>query len=113
LSVFFAARRGLRQLPRYRQVVAVLARHGFGFLLGQLGLTGRWRRAEPAEEVGDAGGTLPEHLRLAFEELGTTFIKIGQILSTRADLLPAPYIASLSRLQDNVPPESPASVLAV
>ncbi|MHB1160469.1 MAG: ABC1 kinase family protein [Chloroflexota bacterium] len=95
------------RLGRYRQIVTILARHGFGFLVDQLGLgslvpfhrgiLGHARRAEPY--------TQPEHLRLAFEELGATFIKLGQILSTRADLLPPEYVRELSKLQDAVPPE--------
>lgn len=48
--------------------------------------------------------TPPEHVRVALEELGTTFIKLGQILSTRADLLPPRYLDELARLQDSVPP---------
>lgn len=54
--------------------------------------------------------TQAEHLRLAFEELGATFIKLGQILSTRSDLLPPEFIHELSKLQDAVPPE-PSSVI--
>lgn len=46
----------------------------------------------------------PLHLRLALEELGTTFIKLGQILSTRADLLPPEYLVELQKLQDSAPP---------
>lgn len=95
------------RLGRYRQVLEILARHGFGWLLGQLGLTRRmltfpWgplgHRPPPAP-------TQAEHLRLALEELGVTFIKLGQILSTRSDLLPPEYVAELQKLQDAVPAE--------
>lgn len=91
---------------RYRQVVTVLARHGFGFVAGDapplrwVPLSG-WlsSRINPAP-----GASRPEHLRLALEQLGTTFIKLGQILSTRSDLLPEEYIAELSKLRDSAAP---------
>jgi ubiquinone biosynthesis protein len=96
-----------RHLRRYRQIVEVLARHGFGAALSQLGLGRRLglpvrllRRERPSVEI-----TPAQHMRLALEELGPTFIKFGQIISTRPDLLPPDFIAELSRLQDDVPPE--------
>ncbi len=91
---------------RYRQVVRVLFQHGFGYLVDQLGLTHLvpfpWVLLGHGRE---APRTQAAHLRLALEELGATFIKLGQILSTRADLLPPEFTAELSRLQDSVPPE--------
>lgn len=96
-----------RHLNRYRKIVEVFARHGFGALLGQLDLDRRiippryWFRKERPEPP---GRTPAEHLRLALEELGPTFVKFGQILSTRPDLLPPEFIVELSRLQDEVPP---------
>lgn len=91
---------------RFRQIAEILARHGLGYLAGVLGLErfvpfhkgllGHARRAAPY--------TRPEHLRLALEELGAAFIKLGQILSTRADLLPPEYQAELAKLQDAAPP---------
>ena len=69
---------------RYREILGTLARHGIG-VVGNHQI-----RAE--------------HLRQACEELGTVFIKLGQMLSTRADLLPETYRNELSKLQDQVPP---------
>ncbi|MBI2952797.1 MAG: AarF/ABC1/UbiB kinase family protein [Chloroflexi bacterium] len=99
-------------LGRYRQIAQVLVRHGFGYLISRLGLGflvplhwgffGQHPNARPHSEA--------EHLRLAFEELGATFIKLGQVLSTRSDLLPPEYIAELSKLQDAVSP-APADVI--
>ncbi len=83
----------------------MLVRHGFGELLDQLELLPafsaprRLLRREGREVLG-----APQRLRLALEELGPTFVKLGQILSTRPDLLPPAYIEELSRLQDAVPP---------
>lgn len=96
-----------RHLRRYRQIVEVLIRHGFGDVLSLLGLGRRLglpirllRRGRPSAEI-----TRAQRVRLALEELGPTFIKFGQILSTRPDLLPPDFVAELSRLQDAVPPE--------
>ena len=99
---------------RSRQIAEVLARHGLGYLAGVLGLErllpfqrglfGHPRRAEPY--------TRPEHLRMALEELGAACIKLGQILSTRADLLPPEYQAELAKLQDAAPPVPPELIEA-
>jgi ubiquinone biosynthesis protein len=93
----------LRHLQRYRRVVAVLTKYGFGYLLDQLGLGGfgvfRWI-ARP--EVLDASP--PERIRMVVEELGPTAVKMGQMLSTRGDVIPADIIWELERLVDTVPP---------
>jgi ubiquinone biosynthesis protein len=91
---------------RYLQIITTLSRHGLGWLVARLGLAtvvpfhwgllGHPRRRKPY--------SAPEHLRLAFEDLGPTFIKLAQILSTRPDLISPPYAEELSRLQDRVRP---------
>ncbi|MCB9098937.1 MAG: phosphotransferase [Anaerolineales bacterium] len=96
-----------RHLNRYRQIAEVLVSHGFGALLAQVGLDRHlglpwWLfRKEQSDE---AEITPAQHVRLALEELGPTFVKLGQILSTRPDFLPPAYIVELSRLHDQVPP---------
>jgi ubiquinone biosynthesis protein len=90
---------------RYRQIAHTLARHGLGYSLDVLGLEqfvplhtgflGHARRADPY--------TRPEYVRMALAELGTTFIKLGQILSTRPDLVPREYQVELAKLQDQAP----------
>lgn len=84
-------------LNRSRQIARVLLSHGWNFL----------RNNE--QPIADATSAVaaparPLHLRLALEELGTTFIKLGQILSTRADLLPPEYLVELTKLQDSATP---------
>ncbi|MGD9175039.1 MAG: AarF/UbiB family protein [Desulfobacterales bacterium] len=95
-------------MNRYRQILAVLIKYGFGDLLDRLridqyigaGLQAISRkRAERVEKL-----TRPQRLRMAFEELGPTYIKLGQILSTRPDLVPVDILEELTRLQDEVPP---------
>lgn len=89
---------------RYRQIAAILRRHSLGFLGGLIGLDRlmpfRRRAAASATETLES----PAHLRRALEELGPTFIKLGQVLSTRPDLLPPAYIDELVKLQDAAPP---------
>lgn len=90
---------------RYRQIVDIIGRHGLGFLIGSLGPTDLIPFRQSTSSRSRARHvTRPEHIRLAIEELGPTFIKLGQILSTRGDLLPAPYLNELAKLQDGVPP---------
>ncbi|WP_253202062.1 AarF/ABC1/UbiB kinase family protein [Subtercola sp. PAMC28395] len=94
-------------IERYRQIAAVLARHGFGFILGASGLDRFEVAALVAHTNGrsDAGGNAgPPQLRSALEELGPTFVKLGQLLSTRSDLLPPAYVAELQKLQDSARP---------
>lgn len=91
---------------RYRYMLKTLARHGLGYSVARIGLSGLipFHRGLLGHPHQDAPFTQPQHLRLALQELGTAYIKLGQILSTRADLLPPEYIAELSRLQSEVPP---------
>ena len=100
--------RTYRHLNRYRQILAILIKYGFGDLLDRLridqyigaGLQAISRkRTERVEKL-----TRPQRLRMAFEELGPTYIKLGQILSTRPDLVPVDILEELARLQDEVPP---------
>lgn len=102
--------RQLRYLGRYREISAVLARYGFDQVLESLQLYGLRERV--FRLFRKSGADLPPspeaRLRAALEELGPAFVKLGQILSTRADLLPLSYVEELSRLQDRVPPFSPA-----
>jgi ubiquinone biosynthesis protein len=90
------------QAVRAKEIAAVLARHGFADLLDQLDLPdGVWRRLAP--QMGVHRSTW-ERLRLSLEELGPAFIKFGQILSMRPDVLPHPLILELRKLQDSVRP---------
>ncbi len=97
----------VRHLRRYQHIFSVFARHGFGFAISLLPAEPGWLRgAAPMPEA----RRLPVHFRLALEELGPTFVKLGQMLSTRPDLLPPDYIAELAKLQDEVPPVSWAEI---
>jgi ubiquinone biosynthesis protein len=105
-----------RHLARYRRIAEVLARHGFGAVLTQLGLDDRLNipRRLLRRGVDEADRVPPAvRLRLALEELGPTFIKLGQIASTRPEILPPAVLAELGNLHDNVPPDPWETILPI
>ncbi|MGB3682061.1 MAG: AarF/ABC1/UbiB kinase family protein [Rubrobacteraceae bacterium] len=99
-------------LNRYRRIAEVLSRHGMGYMVGVFGLENHvpFHKGFLGHPSRDEPYTRPEHLRMALEELGATFIKLGQILSTRPDLMPPEYQAELAKLQDAAPPVPPEAV---
>ncbi len=99
--------RTYRHLNRYRQILTILFKFGFGDLLEMLKIDQYievgLQMISKKREIRIERLTKPQGLRMAFEELGPTYIKLGQILSTRPDLIPMEFIQELSRLQDHVP----------
>ena len=92
---------------RYREIARILARHGFGFLIQDLGLSellGFYRRAKIGRLDEADMHFLPERIRQVLEELGPTFVKIGQFLSTRSDVIPENIIIELRKLQESAKP---------
>ena len=98
----------VKDLGRIREIATVLAKHGFGHVLQRTGL----QLELPAAAV---PGTAPyaRRLRLALTELGPTFVKFGQILSLRPDILPPDVLAEFESLQRHVAPMGPVDVAAV
>lgn len=100
-------RKRIRRLKRYREIVNALVRHGFGFVIKDFGLFERFplsKKMIAEHKKGLSNKTLGERIRMFLEELGPTFVKIGQVASTRYDLLPADVIAELENLQDHAQP---------
>ncbi|OQP07131.1 ABC transporter [Geobacillus sp. 46C-IIa] len=96
----------MRHIGRYHEIAVALLRHGFGMIVDELGFSS-FLSLPPrgrAEQGKREGKTVGERLRLVLEELGPTFIKLGQIASTRPDLIPDYIIRELEKLQDQVPP---------
>ena len=91
-------------LDRARQIGEAAARHGFGYFLRRYDLISLIPFGERMFGAGDQSEPRGKRLRLMFEELGPTFVKFGQVLSTRPDVVPEDVVAELSELQDSVAP---------
>lgn len=103
----FSIRRTAAEISRARHIAEVLIRNGLGFLAERTGFTrfiSRWRARRMEQDVQTEELTIPQRVRRTLEELGPTFIKLGQLLSTRPDLLPPQYIVELGKLLDAAPP---------
>jgi len=113
----FPWRQRVTEIARVRGITQVLVRNGLGFLVEQLGLDRwlprLWRSQTGRADQSVARLTIPERLRRTLEELGPTYIKLGQLLSGRGDLLPPDYIAEFTKLLDAAPPVPAAQIRAV
>lgn len=110
----------VKDIRRLREITAVLTKHGFHAIVRKIGLGGGADEEETRGLLGmDADGALVEaeeswlgedqdsaaaRFRNVLEDLGPTFIKLGQIMSTRPDIMPPAFMTELKRLQDRVPP---------
>jgi len=92
----------IRRLPRYREIANILVRNGFGFIIEQMDWP--WWKEDTDIEKNLRGHSTAIRLRHALEELGPTYVKLGQLISTRPDLMPSAYISELEKLQDHVAP---------
>jgi ubiquinone biosynthesis protein len=97
-----------RELPRLREISSVFVRHGLGDLVRRAGIATLLEHAGHVLQWKEASEIAPlepqQRARLAFEQLGPTFVKLGQMLSTREDLLPPTWTTELAQLHSHVPP---------
>ena len=100
--------RTYRHAKRYGEILNVLIKYGFGDLVDALNIKQHIEigieKITGKEPERIAKLSRPERVRMTLEELGPTFVKLGQLLSTRPDLIPLEYVQELSKLQDDVPP---------
>lgn len=100
---------------RYQQIISTFIKHGFGYALAKLQIKRSFFPTPPEDshKTEEDLKSRAVHFRLALEELGPTFIKVGQILSTRPDLLAPEFIQELAKLEDSVHPETWETIHAV
>ncbi len=110
-------RRTYKNVNRVRQIVNVLLKYGFGKLVDQLHLGRFVPFRKRLKTFGQwpplKSPTVPERLRMTFAELGPSFIKLAQILSTRPDLITKPFSDEFKKLQDRVPPFPTAEAIRI
>lgn len=92
-----------RDVGRLQKVAAIVVKHGFGEALMRVPFAAEVLRISPTRTNADDQGTAPERFARLLGELGPTFIKLGQVLSMRSDLLPREYVTALTTLQDRAP----------
>ncbi len=105
----------VRHINRYREIAAALLSQGFDYIVEETGLMQKvpyYQRVRPVFAKENTGG-VAEGIRLVLEQLGPTYVKLGQIASTRPDLLPSEIIDELEKLQDAVPAFSFTEVRSV
>lgn len=95
-------------LPRLHEITSVFIRHGLGDLVQRIGIVNVLERAGQALNWGTKVESVrlepAARMRMALEDLGPTFVKLGQVMATRVDLLPPAWIAELEKLHSEVPP---------
>lgn len=94
----------LKYAQRYQEILSALFKNGFGFVIKDLGLLDFKRKVEADSTTHSK--SIAERIRFVLEELGPSFVKLGQLASTRVDLIPEPIIKELEKLQDQVAPIS-------
>ncbi len=97
------ARQVVKDLGRLQQIVQVLVRHGFGWFVARTEVPGIGLLRKSGEGT-EAADPTPERVAAVLRELGPTFVKLGQMLSTRSDIIPAEYAEAFQSLQDDVGP---------
>ena len=117
MGLFNAINNQYNYLNRYKEIISVLLKYGFEDLVAYLETEKKFKFLQkllPKKVITDATKLSRwEKMRLVCEELGPTYVKFGQIMSSRIDLLPQELITELEKLQDGVPPESSEVAIAI
>jgi ubiquinone biosynthesis protein len=98
----------MRELPRLHEIATVFIRHGLGDFVRRIGVVGLLERTGQILRSGEAAESLKlepqQRVRMALEELGPAFVKLGQLMATRVDLFPPNWIAEFEKLQADAAP---------